>query len=134
MGRSPIAGASTETNVPDAVPEANPAGSAEAPAMYSRYSSSVSNVGSSSSVSPPARSAVEAGGRGERTNAVRGAGSLATAEGADATSRDDGEDIGGDAVKAAEMRAEQRKSSARAADGDFMVRLSRRLKSNRRGR
>lgn len=51
MGRGPIAGASLEINVPDAVPVANPLGKADTLAMYSKYSSLLAKSGSTVGVS-----------------------------------------------------------------------------------
>ena len=50
--RLPNPGASTEIKVPSAVPVANPLGSWETVAMYSKYFSTVSNSGNVSGVSP----------------------------------------------------------------------------------
>jgi hypothetical protein len=47
----PIDGASLDTNVPSAVPVANPLGRAETVAMYFKYSSAFSNSGNVSGVS-----------------------------------------------------------------------------------
>jgi hypothetical protein len=60
----PIDGASLDTNVPSAVPVANPLGRAETVAKYFRYSSALSNSGNVSGVSCEAAD----NGRHEREN------------------------------------------------------------------
>lgn len=52
IGKSPIDGASTLTNVPLAVPTANPAGNLPAANIYFSYSSLVAKSGRIKSVSP----------------------------------------------------------------------------------
>jgi hypothetical protein len=87
IGKLPRAGASTGTNVPDAVPVANPLGRAATLSMYLRYSSLEEKSGRVTGVSPsatmaavaPARTRKKAGADDEEDALVRG-GTNATAD------------------------------------------------------
>jgi hypothetical protein len=93
IGKFPSAGASTETNVPDAVPVAKPLGRAATLSMYLRYSSldeksgRVTGVSPSATVvvagvaeAPPARTRKKAGAAADDDEALVSGGTNATAD------------------------------------------------------